>query len=169
MFCTSVNETEFQNGTQFSAARALSEVGGTVAHIWPQWMEIAELKELKKKNNRFLTAPLWYIYSMAHILKNFHTFDLKSYRKNVFYKKVSCINAWGLDIFCKFIILHDFWINWALKRCDPYTATPVRIRVKYERTYSLYVSTVTLELSCRLRFFWNRQSSLALFLELSSY
>ncbi len=32
-------------------------------------------------------------------------------------------------MFCKFIILHDFVRYCALKKCDPYVATPVRIKV----------------------------------------
>ncbi len=33
----------------------------------------------------------------AHILRSFHTFDLKSHRKNSFYKKTSSINEKRLN------------------------------------------------------------------------
>jgi hypothetical protein len=53
---------------------------------------------------------------MAHIIKCFHTFDLKYIIKNNFNKKTISkkemgIKAGGLDSFCKFIILHGFWGN----------------------------------------------------------
>jgi hypothetical protein len=40
------------------------------------------------------------------------------------------LNAWELYIFCKLIILHDFVRNWPLKKCDPYMAAPVWIKVQ---------------------------------------
>jgi hypothetical protein len=40
---------------------ALSEVGETVAYILPQVFRKATLQEFYK-NDRFLTAHLWYIY-----------------------------------------------------------------------------------------------------------
>ncbi len=42
---------------------ALSEVGETVAKIWPQVLEIAALQEFYK-NYWFLTVPLWHIYDL---------------------------------------------------------------------------------------------------------
>jgi hypothetical protein len=82
---TSVNVTAEQNVWRhnFLQPGVLSKVGETVAHIWPQVVEIAPLQEFYK-NDRFLTAPLWRY--MAHILRGFHTFDFKSHRKNHFIK-----------------------------------------------------------------------------------
>ncbi len=59
---TSVNKTAVQNVWQYNILLpgALSEVGETVAHIWPQVVDIAALQEFFK-NDRFLTGPLWHI------------------------------------------------------------------------------------------------------------
>jgi hypothetical protein len=66
--------------TIFLQPGTLSEVGETVAHIWPQAVEIAALKEFYKN----------YTY-MAHILRSIHGFDLNltermSFTKNLKYK-----------------------------------------------------------------------------------
>ncbi len=77
------------NATSFLLSGALPEVGETMAHIWPQVVEIVALQEFYK-TDRFLTAPLCHIYD-SHSYK-FSYFDLKSHRKNEFYKKTSSIN-----------------------------------------------------------------------------
>jgi hypothetical protein len=58
-----VNGMAMQNIWQhhFLQPVALSEVGETVAYIWPQVVRKATLQEFYK-NDRFITAPLWYIY-----------------------------------------------------------------------------------------------------------
>jgi hypothetical protein len=68
------------SGDTISCRGVLSKVGETVAHIWPQVVEIAALQEFYI-NDRFLTAPCGTY--MAHILRGFHTFYLKSRRKTI--------------------------------------------------------------------------------------
>jgi hypothetical protein len=69
----SVNETTMQNVWQhhFLQPGALSEVGETVAYIWPQVVKKATLQEIYK-NYRFITAPpvvhIWLTFLEVFIL-----------------------------------------------------------------------------------------------------
>jgi hypothetical protein len=66
--------------TIFLQPGTLSEVGETVAHILPQAVEIAALKEFKKKYT-----------CMAHILRSIHNSDL-NLTERMSLQKTSSIN-----------------------------------------------------------------------------
>jgi hypothetical protein len=86
-----VNETAVQNVWRhnFLQPGALSEVGETVAHIWPQVVHVAAYRNFTKIIDS--SQPPCGTY-MAYIFRRFHAFDLKSQRKNGFYKQTSSIN-----------------------------------------------------------------------------